>query len=288
MGQTPIPTAPYAIGDKGTMNTPMNSPITNLNKVMDVSGQNVIVTGGSRGIGWGICQAFAQRGAHVAILDIDGKGGDLAAHELEQYGGKYMSVECDITNLDGVRTAVDAVHAAFGHISVLVNNAGITEVKPFLDINNDLAEWHRVIDVDLNGTVGMTHAVANKMRADKQGGLIINISSIGGARCSGARQLPMAGYVAAKAAINHLTASWAIEFAEYDIRVNTIMPGLTRSKLDEQLTPEYRAKIAQGILTRRYGEPIEIGALCVFFASAEGSQLDGVVIPHDGGFLCIN
>ena len=98
----------------------------------------------------------------------------------------------------------------------------------------------------------------------------------------------MAGYLASKAAINHLTRSWAIEFAEYDIRVNCIMPGPTHSRLDAQLTPEMRERNARTILTRRYGEPIEIGALCVFMASAEGAHLNGVVIPHDGGYLCVN
>lgn len=100
--------------------------------------------------------------------------------------------------------------------------------------------------------------------------------------------MPNAAYVAAKAAINHLTKSWAIEFAEHDIRVNCIMPGPTHSRLDEQLTPEMKERNTRALLDRRYGEPIEIGALCVFMASAEGAHLNGVVIPHDGGFLCVN
>ncbi len=171
---------------------------------------------------------------------------------------------------------------------MLVNNAGIAAVKPFLDMDEDLPEWHRVIDVNLHGTVNMTHAVGNAMRAAGRGGLIINISSVGGATCSGSREMPMVGYVASKAAINHLTRSWAIEFAEHDIRVNCIMPGPTHSGLDEQLTPEMKERNARSTLDRRYGEPLEIGALCVFFASAEGAHIDGVVMQHDGGFLCIN
>jgi NAD(P)-dependent dehydrogenase (short-subunit alcohol dehydrogenase family) len=179
--------------------------------------------------------------------------------------GKYVIVECDISDREMVRKAVDTVH-----------------------MDDDLPEWHRVIDVDLNGPVNMTHAVGNKMRADKRGGIIINISSVGGARCSGSREMPMVGYVAAKAAINQVTISWAIEFAEYGIRVNCIMPGPTHSRLDDQLTPEMRERNARTVLDGRYGEPIEIGALCVFFASAEGAHLNGVVMPHDGGYLCVN
>jgi NAD(P)-dependent dehydrogenase (short-subunit alcohol dehydrogenase family) len=267
---------------------PMSDPVSDLKRVMDVSGRNVIVTGGGSGIGAGIAQAFAQRGANVAVLDIDVEGGKAAVERLRQLGGDHLFVECDVADRAAVRKAVDAVSAAFGRIDVLINNAGISAVKPFLDMDDDLPEWHRVIDVDLHGTVYMTHAVGNKMRAGKRGGLIVNISSVGGARCAASKELPMTGYVAAKAAIIHLTTSWAIEFADHGIRVNCIMPGPTHSRLDAQLTPEYEARIADGMLDRRYGEPLEIGALCVFMASAEGAHLDGVAMPHDGGFLCIN
>ena len=267
---------------------PMTPPVGDLKNPMDVSGLNVIVTGGGSGIGYGICQAFAQRGSNVAVLDIDAAGGKAAAAELRKSGGQHLFVECDIADRESVRRAVGAVLEAFDHIDVLVNNAGISAVKPFLDMDDDLPEWHCVIDVNLHGTVNMTHAVGNAMRAAGLGGLIINISSVGGATCSGSKDMPMVGYVASKAAINHLTRSWAIEFAEHDIRVNCIMPGPTHSQLDEQLTPEMKERNAHSMLDRRYGEPLEIGALCVFFASAEGAHIDGVVMQHDGGFLCIN
>jgi NAD(P)-dependent dehydrogenase (short-subunit alcohol dehydrogenase family) len=272
----------------GEQPTPMSAPVADLKRVMDVSGQRVIVTGGSGGIGWGIAQAFAQRGAGVAIFDLDVVGGRTSARKLRQAGGDHIFVECDITDRAAVQKAVDEVHDAFGRIDVLVNNAGVCAVKAFLDMDDDLPEWHSVINVNLHGTVNMTHAVANKMRTDGRGGLIVNISSIGGVTCSGSKAMPQAGYVASKAAINHLSRSWAIEFAEYDIRVNCVMPGPTHSRLDAQLTPEMKDMISRGILTRRFGEPLEIGALCVFFASAEGAQLNGVVMPHDGGFLCVH
>ena len=267
---------------------PMTRPVDDLSRVMDVSGKRVVVTGGGSGIGLGISQAFAQRGATVAVLDIDSERGEAALDRLRKYGGGHVFVHCDVTDRRAVRGAVDTVHAAFGGIDVLVNNAGISMVKPFLDMDEDLPEWHRTIDVDLHGAVNMTHAVGNKMRADGHGGLIINISSVAGTRCSGSKGMPQVGYVAAKAAINHLTVSWAIEFAEHDIRVNCIMPGPTHSGLDDNLTPDMKQKIAVSMLDRRFGEPLEIGALCVFMASAEGSHLNGVAIPHDGGFNCIN
>ena len=272
---------------------PMSTPVTDLRKVMDVSGLNVIVTGGSGGIGGGISEAFARRGASVAILDLDAEGAKAEVEKLRQLGGPggvrgHMYARCDVSDPASVRTAVEAVFAALGRVDVLVNNAGISPVKAFLDMDDGLPEWHRTIDVDLHGPAYMTHAVANGMRAAKRGGLIINISSTGGATCSGARAMPLAGYTAAKAALNHVSRAWAVEFAEYGIRVNCIMPGPTHSRLDAQLTPGMRDMIERGVLTGRFGEPLEIGALCVFMASAEGAQLNGVVMPHDGGFLCVH
>jgi NAD(P)-dependent dehydrogenase (short-subunit alcohol dehydrogenase family) len=266
----------------------LTNPLRDLAQVMDVSGQRVVVTGGAGGIGWGISRAFAQRGADVAILDLDADGGEAAVEDLREFGGDHVFVTCDIADQGQAGEAVGRVVVALGRIDVLVNNAGIAAVKPFLDMDGSLPEWHRVIDVDLHGTAYVTHTVANTMRADGRGGLVINISSVGGARCSGSKEMPMAGYVAAKAAINQLTISWAIEFAEHGIRVNCIMPGPTHSGLDEQLTPEMRERVAANMLDRRYGEPVEIGALCVFLASAEGAHLNGIVMPHDGGFLCLH
>lgn len=270
---------------------PMTLPVGDLKNPMDVTGLNVVVTGGGGGIGLGVAEAFVQRGARAAILDVDVEAGKAAAANLGRWGREsppHLFVECDVSSLKVVQNAVAAVLDAFGHIDVLVNNAGISAVKPFLDMDDDLPEWHRVIDVDLHGTAYVTHAVGNAMRAAGRGGLIINISSVGGVTCSGSAGMPMAAYVASKAAINHLTRSWAIEFAAHDIRVNCIMPGPTHSRMDEQLTPEMRQRNSRSVLDRRYGEPLEIGALCVFFASPEGAHLDGVVVQHDGGFLCIN
>ena len=273
----------------------MSRSVTGLRTVMDVSGRRVIITGGSGGIGGGIADAFAQRGALVAVLDLDLDGARAKVEQLaRETGGDraeppgHLAVRCDVADHRSVGEAVAQVFAAYGHVDVLVNNAGISPVKAFLDMAPDLPEWHRTIDVDLHGPAYMTHAVANRMRAAGRGGLIVNISSTGGATCSGDKAMPLPGYTAAKAALNHISRAWAVEFAEYGIRVNCIMPGPTHSRMDAQLTPGMVSMIEHSMLTGRFGEPLEIGALCVFMASAEGAHLNGVVMPHDGGFLCVH
>ena len=214
-----------------------------------------------------------------------GRAAEVAPREGS---GHHLFVECDIRDMEMVRSAVEAVNSSLGGVDVLVNNAGVAAIKPFLDMDPDLPEWHRVVDVNLQGTVNMTYTVGKAMRHGGEGGLTINISSVGAVRCSASKELHQVGYVASKAAVKHLTTSRAIEFAEYVIRMNCVMPGPTHSKLDEQLTPDYREKIAEGLLDRHRGEPLEIGALCVFFASAQGAHLNGDVMSHDGGFQCIN
>jgi NAD(P)-dependent dehydrogenase (short-subunit alcohol dehydrogenase family) len=288
----------------------MSGAVTDLRVVMDVSGRNVIVTGGSGGIGGGIAEAFAQRGASVAVLDLDLDGAKAEVEKLRglsegaaagsaapaggpAWGGPggaapHLAVYCDVADRVSVSAAVAEVLGAWGQVDVLVNNAGISPVKAFLDMDDNLPEWHRTIAVDLHGPAYMTHAVGNSMRAAGRGGLVINISSTGGATCSGAKAMPLPGYTAAKAALNHLSRAWAVEFAEYGIRVNCIMPGPTHSRLDAQLTPGMVDMIEHSMLNGRFGEPLEIGALCVFMASAEGAHLNGVVMPHDGGFLCVH
>jgi len=301
---------PRGVG-RGGAPRPFSDPVKDLSRVMDVSDKGVIVTGGANGIGWGIARAFAERGAAVAIFDVEVDVGQARMEELNRLtdarkaghiagktsgsesvdpppGARHVFVECNITSRPDIDRAVEKAVQDLGHVDVLVNNAGIAVTKPLLDFDPDLTEWRRLIEVNLHGTALATHAVANYMRRSGKGGLIINISSVGGTRCSASRELPNSPYVASKAAINHLTSAWAIEFADYGIRVNTIMPGPTHSRLDAQLTSEYMDKIADGILDGRWGEPLEIGALCVFMASAEGAHLNGVVIPHDGGFLCLH
>ena len=264
----------------------MMLPIKNMKDAFSVKGQNVVVTGGNRGIGLGICEAYAQSGANVAVLCRNMESGKSVAENLRQYGTKCFFTVCDVGDAGSVKTAAAEVSRQFENVDVLINNAGVSTVGKFLD-DNGMAEWHRVINVNLNGPAYMMQAIVPGMIKADKGGCVINISSIGGQSLGGALTHPMAPYHASKAALDIFTRNMAIEFGDYGIRVNGIAPGPTHSDLDKDLPPDAFEKISRIMPAHRFAEAIEVGALCVFLSSPAGVQITGTVIVHDGGMLLV-
>lgn len=252
----------------------------------DVSGKNVVVTGGNRGIGKGISVAFAQSGANVVILCRNHESGLKAVEALDQYGGKNACYKCDVADMNSVKAAVKKVFGFFDRVDVLINNAGVATTVPFLS-EEGLNEWHRVIDTDLHGVANVIHEIAPSMRDKGLGGSIINISSVGGQRVSASRQHHNAPYNAAKAGLDIFSKYLAVVLGDDGIRVNSIAPGPTHSDLDQYLPPSAFEMIERDLPAHRFGEPIEIGAFCVFLASRAGCHITGCVLPHDGGLLCV-
>jgi len=263
-----------------------SKPISSMTNAFDVSGKNVVITGGNRGIGKGITVAFAQSGANVVILCRNLESGLKVVDEIKKYGGRYNCFKCDISDFNSVKAAAKKVFEAFSHVDVLVNNAGVATTVPFLT-EEGLSEWHRVINTDLHGVANVVHEIAPAMRDSGLGGNIINISSVGGQRVSGSKNHHNAPYNVAKAGIDIFTKYLAIVLGDYGIRVNCIAPGPTHSDLDKDLPDNFIKTVENDLPAHRFGEPIEIGALCVFLASPAGSQITGCVYPHDGGLLCI-
>jgi len=263
------------------------TPISNMADAFSVKGRNVIVTGGNRGIGFGISAAYAQSGANVAILCRNIEKGNKAVEELKQYGATCFCVACDVGSAESVKAAVAEVIKTFPVIDVLINNAGISNVSEFLN-DTDLKGWHDVINVNLNGPANVIYEIVPHMIQADRGGSVINISSTGGQALGGARTHPMPGYHASKAALDMFTRNMAIEFGDYGIRVNGIAPGPTHSDLDKDLPQDALDKFANLMPMHRFGEPIEIGALCVFLSSPAGNQITGTVVVHDGGLLQIS
>jgi len=261
-------------------------PIQSMTNAFDVSGKNVVVTGGSRGIGFGIATAFAQSGANVAILCRDQEVGDRSVKKLSEYGGRHAVFACDISDLKSVRAAAVKVFEFFDHVDVLVNNAGVATTTEFL-ADEDLSEWYRVIGTNLHGVANVVHSIAPKMRDAGLGGSIINISSVAGQRVSDAPAHHNSPYNASKAGIDIFTKYLAIDLGDYGIRVNCIAPGPFHTDLDIHLPPSFIETVERVMPTHRFGETIEVGALCVYLASPAGCQMTGTVLNYDGGLMCI-
>lgn len=257
--------------------------IESMKGAFSLEGKNAIITGGNRGLGAAIAEAFAQSGANTAIFCRDqGKAADEIV-ALEKMGGKHRAFSCDVTSLDSVKKAVGEAYDVFGTIDILVNNAGVSATGELLDMDDDLSMWTNVIEVDLNGTARMTFVVGRRMRDDGKGGCIINVTSNAGFMVNHGQ--PMSWYSTAKAGANHFTHCMACELGKYDIRVNGIAPGFTNTELSRHIPKDDFSYINEQTVTGRFGEPIEVGALAVYLASPAAAQVTGHVAVIDGGYM---
>ncbi|MDR0906703.1 MAG: SDR family oxidoreductase [Oscillospiraceae bacterium] len=257
-------------------------PITDIKDAFSLKGKNAIVTGGSRGIGYGIATAFAESGANVAIFARDEKSGTAAAAELaSKYGVTAKFYKSDMSDMKSCTESVAAAIADFKEINILVNNAGLMPNGDLLNMDGDISEYFKCIDLDLNGVVRMTYLVGRHMREINKGGKIVNISSNAGDLAS--RTVFMAAYCTAKAGVNQFTRAMALELAGIGIQVNAIAPGYTLTNQFEMFPKEALDGIARTIPSGRMGAPLEIGALAVYLASPASDQVTGTIVTIDGG-----
>lgn len=264
----------------------LTAPIKSMANAFSVRGKNVVVTGGNRGIGRGIVQAFAESGANVVILCRNEESGKKACEEIEQYGGRYACFKCEIADHGSVIEATRKVFKFYDHLDVLINNAGVATTTPFLS-EKGLDEWHRIVDTDLNGLANVIYEMAPKMIEAGIGGEIINISSIGAVSVAGCKLHHNAPYNAAKAGVDIFTRYLAIVLGDYGIRVNSIRPGPHHSDLEVHLSSYMRNLIKNDMPCHRFGEPIELGAFCVYLSSPAAVHITGCNMNFDGGTLCV-
>ena len=237
--------------------------------------RTVIVTGGARGMGASHARGFIAEGAIVVIADIDHEGQRLA----DELGDHAVFSRLDVTSEADWAAVVSLAETAFGPVSVLVNNAGIVHFA--LITETTLADWDRVLDINLTGTYLGIRAVASSMRK-ANGGAIVNISS--GAAMSGVAGL--GAYVASKWGVRGLTKTAAMELARDHIRVNSIHPGATRTTMTAQPAVEAVATASvRGLAIPRIAEAEELTRLVLFVASDEASFSTGSEFTADGGAL---
>jgi 3-oxoacyl-[acyl-carrier protein] reductase len=239
-----------------------------------------IVTGSSRGIGNATASLFARHGADVVIADIAENAAHDAAREIAaRGGGQAIGVGVDVTDPDAVHTMIQRTCEAFGGVDILVNNAGVSVNALFVD--TDLADWKKVIDVNLTGAFLCAQGAARVMM-ERRSGRIINIVSLSGQRGGVGR----AAYGSAKAGLELLTKVMAVELAEYGLNVNGIAPGPVDTALTKLVhTPATREAYVKMIPQHRYGQADEIAAGALFLASELSTYVNGHILNIDGGML---
>ena len=257
---------------------------------MQLENKIAIVTGAGQGIGAATARMLSEAGATVVTADIDGKLAEASAEALQKHQRRALALQTDVGSVESIQSMVDRTVAAFGRIDILVNNAGVTRRADIMDITE--ADWDRIHRVNAKGVFFCLQAVARVM-IPQRSGRIVNIASIAGKGYAGTSN---AAYAASKGAVISLTKTAAQQLGKYDINVNSVCPGVTRSALSdanlrvraeqEGLSLEaMEKKRAEVIPLKRANDPEDIAAMVVFLASPGARNITGQSYNVDGGII---
>jgi NAD(P)-dependent dehydrogenase (short-subunit alcohol dehydrogenase family) len=253
----------------------------------ELTGKVAVVTGGASGLGEGLVRRFAAEGAKVLIGDVDRDGGKALAAEL---GADALFIESDVADFHQVGRLVSTAVEHYGGLHVMVNNAGISGTMHRRFLDDDLADFHKVMAINVGAVMAGTRDAARHM-SKHGGGSIINMTSIGGIQAGGG----VMTYRASKAAVIQFTKSAAIELAHYEIRVNAIAPGNIRTAIvrksaageDRERLEEFEAKIREQMRDdrplKREGTAVDVAEAALYFATDRSRYVTGTVLPVDGG-----
>jgi NAD(P)-dependent dehydrogenase (short-subunit alcohol dehydrogenase family) len=248
----------------------------------DLAGQVAIVTGAAQGIGAACARALAQAGATVVIADRDGEAARAtAAHIAAATKPAVTTAEVDVADAEQCHALIAVAAEHHGHVDILVNCAAVVAMKPALDLT--VHDWQRIFSVGVFGAFACAQAFAQHVIARSGRGAIVNISSITAQQSAHGR----AAYAASKAALDSMTRSLALEWAEHGIRVNAVAPSHTATARLQQAIQEGRLEydaIVQRIPLGRFADPGEIADAVVFLCSDRARFITGQVLAVDGGY----
>ncbi len=254
------------------------------NKMFDLTGRVVVVSGASSGLGAQMAKGFALHGADLIITARRLEKLEAVAEEIREYGVKCLAIQCDVTKTESVNEAAQKAEKEFGKVDVLVNCAGSAKNAGVLNMTDE--EWNFTIDTDLTSVFLVTRAFANIMKKNNYG-RIINIASMYG--LVGNTAIDTVAYHASKGGVVNFTRAVAAELAKYNITCNAICPGYfaTELTIDTLKSEAFTAFMKGTVPLGRYGNEGELNAGAIFLASDEASYVTGVILPIDGGYTCI-
>jgi len=244
---------------------------------MLLEGKNAIVTGGSRGIGKAVVEAFLKQGASVYYISrSEGESLDNYKKLAEEHGGTVAFRKADVSNEEEITEVINSILKEAGTIDILVNNAGIT--KDGLVFRMSSEDWNKVLSVNLSSAFFVSKIVARSM-AKQRSGSIINISSIVGVIGNAGQ----CNYAASKAGLIGFSKSLAREVAARGVRVNTIAPGFIETDMTDKLKDNIKENLLSQIPMNRLGQPEEVANIALFLATGLSSYITGQVLLVDGG-----
>ena len=242
---------------------------------MNLENKVVIITGGTRGIGLETAKAFLEQKAKVIIFGSRKETVEKAISELKKEGFDVKGFYPNLNDYDEINKVIKEIYDEYKHIDILINNAGISDNKKIEDISS--SDFSKIMDLNVNAVFNMSKAVIPYMKKEKAG-VILNTSSM----VSIYGQPSGVGYPASKFAVNGITKSLARELAPFNIRVNAVAPGITKTDMVASLPEEMIAPLIKTIPLGRIGEPRDIANAFLFLASDMASYITGIILQVDG------
>lgn len=250
---------------------------------MQIKDKVVVITGGGRGLGRAMALGFAERGGHIALLDLDQADLDETRRLVEARGVRAVTCIANVAREEEIVAALDGVVRDLGGLDVMINNAGVMRDGLLVKVKDGevastmtLARWSEVIDVNLTGVFLCGREAAVRMIRLGRGGVIINISSV-----SRHGNFGQTNYSAAKAGVSAMTVVWAKELARYGIRSAAIAPGFCATEILASMSPEMLAKVTAPVPVGRLGEPAEVAHSAIYIV--ENDFYNGRILDLDGG-----
>jgi gluconate 5-dehydrogenase len=247
-----------------------------------LDGKVAIVTGGSRGLGFWMAEGLAEAGADIVLCARKLAPCEEAAKAIREIGARCAAFSCDVSDPGQVKDVVEKALAEFGHIDILINNAGFIWEEPLE--NMSLEKWNRTLAINATGTFLFTQEVGKQMIKQRQG-KIINIASVAALVSADPELSNTVAYSASKGAVVALTRDLARKWCQYNININTIAPGYFATKMSKFMVENRQPQLMRTIQMKRLGTKDDIKGVAVFLCSAAANYITGQTLAVDGGIV---